>query len=161
MKSLVLFLILNCHSVFGQNPCVVDTVYTSKVGYIGVAPFWLQGDNFILFIHQEYGVKSYKKFIFDDSIHQVIQSSSGEQGLRLSQLNEDLGFQNLDISDDIVYTFIGKDFKKYTFDFIIIRKKGETQQFIPFSSTIDNYIDCFDGVSVILKDFIIKCLAYP
>lgn len=160
MKSLVLILILNSQNVFGQNQCVVDTFYTSKVGYMDIAPFWLHGDNFILFVHQENGVKSYKKFIFDDGMNQVIESSDSEQCLSLSQLNDDLGFRNLVISDDIEYTFLGKDETKYKFDFIIIRKKEETQQFIPFSSTIDNYIDCFDSVSIGLKDLITKCLAY-
>jgi hypothetical protein len=150
----------NSFSGLSQNDCIVDIISTSKITYLEVEQFWLEGDNFFLYVEINSGTKSYKKIIFNDSINYLIESSENNSNcIQLATLDGNLKLENIDLIEDTEFRFIGNNQMKYKFDFVILKIDGKINQFIPFASTFNNSYECINNnISDLIKNIIWKGL---
>jgi hypothetical protein len=110
-----------------------------------IDPFWLEGDDFILFTTLIGDRKTHTKFYFYDSTVSIFQKDENNNLYLQTIIKRESKFKDLTITNDVAYTFMNENISRHSFDFVIISKQSKMIQVIPVGSILNESISCISS----------------
>lgn len=141
--------------LFSQNNIKIDTFYTNDVNYIKIEPFWLNGNDFILYVKNDNGHIYYKKRIFTEHFIYTLDNFSSNIFLNFKeQVDTMFLFSKLTYNESFSCNIIGGKFVRESYDFILVKKNDNLLQLIPIASKISLNLENIEHQNMILSKLI-------